>query len=63
MRKIVTATDLKHEIRRLLDYVWKDEEADYIAHDSDGNAHIFTTIQALDAWLKGNAAKGKRKRG
>ena len=41
------------EIETLLDYNWKDEQADYeMNYDEDGGQnHIFTTMKKIDEWL------------
>ena len=41
------------EIETLLDYNWKDEQADYdMNYDEDGGQnHIFTVMKKIDEWL------------
>jgi len=53
MKQITNNAELIAAIDTLLEYNWRDEEQDYEQHEGDKDAHIFTTMQALDAWIKG----------
>lgn len=41
------------DLRKLLDYVYTDEEKDYLSYEDDGvkqDSHIFSSIKSLSTW-------------
>jgi hypothetical protein len=53
-----STAEVMPDIRVLLDYNWDDEERDYTGMveagemEPDDNAHIFTHMRRVDAWLR-----------
>lgn len=50
MKKISTNAQLNAAIRKVVDYNWNAERKDFEENPLDGDAHIFTVLQALDEW-------------
>lgn len=49
-------SEQRHAVAELVAYNYPQEEADAVANGMEGDPrHIFTAIQALQAWLEGNA--------